>query len=176
MRQVIPREGSPSAVTREGGNTTEAVTTSTTPVDFLSIASLNIAATTPLQLIVNGRKTTGADEGVGYGLKLNTTVVTEALATLGNVLFRMNDATNIIETGTCVAFVGPRVTNYLRTGVGLFSTYRTSGSISDTSYSSGDDADAPTVTITDLVIRALTGNALVTCGADGLQLYTLATS
>ncbi len=161
------------AVTRAGGNTTEATTTSTTAVDLLSVASLSIGATTPFLFVVNGRKTTGAAAAIALGLKLNTTVVGEAV--VGNLVLLDSSATNQAENGYSKIIIGSRVTNYLRSGTGHFTVYATANTNSGIAVPI-NTADIPNATITDVVIRAISGSALVTAGADELQIYALATS
>jgi hypothetical protein len=52
------------AVTRDGGNTIEASTTSTSAVDMLAVDSLTIAAIASMLLIVSGRKSSGPGPSV----------------------------------------------------------------------------------------------------------------
>jgi len=161
------------AITREGGNTTEATTTSTSAVDMLTAASLTIGATLPFLVHVNFRKTTGAANGAGIGIKLNTTVVGEAHAT--NETLGKTSTTNQVENGSAYVMAGPRVTNYLRPVSGGFSSHSTITLFANTN-SSGNTADLPTAEITDVIIRGISGNALVTLGADELHVYSYAAS
>jgi hypothetical protein len=172
-RHGIPTLAAAPGITYAGGNTTEATTTSTTAVDLLSVASLSIAAATPFQFVISCRKTTGAAAFADFGLKLNTTVVGEAVATNNAVLDTAGG--NLAEFGVSVILIGPRVAPYVRGGSGFWSgtsTVSESANIAQPTQS----ANVPTANITDVVIRALVGSALITAGADELQVYTLATS
>ena len=163
----------PSAVTYAGGNTTEATTTSTTAVDLITVSALTIAAATPIHIVTVGRKTSGAAAGAGLGIKLNTTVVSEADTVAALLILTGNDQA---ETGGVCAVIPPRVTSYLRTGCAFYNLYTTASIDSGTQPACGDNNDAPTASITDFVIRGISGNALVTLGSDELNVYTLATS
>ena len=170
--------GSWGAVTREGGNTTEATTTSTTAVDLLSAAGLTIAATEPFFVIYGARKTSGAAAGAGTGLKLNTTVVQDV--NTSNPSGWLASAANEAQDGVCHFFVSSRVTNYVNgNNQGLYSNYDTTPNANSTGVSpASDDKDAalPTAQITDAVIRGATASASQTLGADEFHAYSLAAS
>ena len=165
------RHGMPTitagAVTRAGGNTTEATTTSTTAVDVLSVSSLSILAVTPIFLFGNGRKTTGAANSGRMGLKLNSTVVI-----LNGGLWRTS-ATDESENGTFLLLLNSRVTNYDWPGAGTFGAF---GAANFQSDFNAFDAAVPIATITDVVLQGRSADALITTGFDELNVYTLATS
>ena len=153
------------AVTREGGNTTEATTTSTTAVDLLTASTLTIAVAEPILFGVSLRAVTNA----GFaGLKLNTTVVNEA-AVVGSVLA----VGPVASSGATLCYIGGRVTSYLRGGTRIFSS--SANIVTEAFDIFLDVADMPTVEITDVVIRGIATGAGTT-GADELQVYSLAAS
>lgn len=161
----------PGTVTRVGGNTIEATTTSTTTVDLLSVSGLTIAAITPFIFLGVCRKTSGAGVNAYGGLTLNTINVLDAGFASG-LFFAM--VTNEAEAGSFHCIVSPRVTNYLR---GITGTSQLVGPSFTSSTTDGAvDAAIPNAQITDVIIEGRTVNALVTCGLDELQVYTLATS
>ena len=79
-----PLNAPTGGLTREGGNTTEATTTSTSAVDLVSITSLSVATGSPIDARGLARKSGGAASNGGIGLKINATVVSEANATAGH--------------------------------------------------------------------------------------------
>jgi hypothetical protein len=62
--------------------------------------------------------------------------------------------------------------------IGMWGVAEGNGSTNSNSFTTYAPATAlmPTVAITDVVIRTISGNALITGGVDELQVYTLATS
>ena len=167
---------SSGAITREGGNTTEATTTSTSAVDLISATGLTIAAVEAFQFILGARKTTGAAAAVALGLKINATLTADAL-TGGNKALYASGAGNLADEGTIEASFAGRVTNYLRSGTGTFRV------TSSTGVPQGNDpffpsmtASIPNAEITDVVIRGVSGSASVTLGVDELQVYSMAAS
>ena len=167
--------GSAHAVTREGGSTTEATTTSTSAVDLLTASTLTIAATEPFIFVANTRKSGG---GIAVcNLKLNATVVAEAVGSDagGTQALSHFSTTNAALSGSFFASIGPRVTSYLRSGA---STYRTSDTTAHTEKSHRwmQTADMPTVEITDVIIRGIGDVNAPTVGCDELHVYSLAAS
>lgn len=163
------------AVTRAGGNTTETTSTSTTAVDLFSVAALSIAALTPWFFLISGRKTSGAATAAGLGLKLNTTVTTEAVAGSNGILWF--NATNEAQNGAMTLEpIHGRQTNYLNgSGYGLAGAKGASGVVQESNQGFTRTADFPNATTTDVVIRSITTTS-VTVGADELHVYTLSTS
>ena len=165
--------GGSGALTRVGGNSTEATTTSTSAVDLMTVSSLTIAALTPFMLALVHRKTSGAAASSNGGLKLNATVVAEAAGGLAKVF--QTSATDRVERGYAMVHVGPRLTNYERSAVGVHGNY-SSGILEVIDTAPVNSADMPTVEITDVIIRGLVSNASVTCAVDELHIYEFATS
>lgn len=173
---TITADASSAGITREGGQTTEATTTSTTAVDLLTASGLTIAAATPFKATGVMRKTAGAAAAVGTGWKLNTTV-TGTAATGGARPWR-SDATNEAQNGAWLLTIGARVTNYGRpVSAGEFTLHSTAGgTILNTETTCGNNADVPTAEITDVIVQGISGDAAVTEGADEMHVYELATS
>ena len=153
------------AVTREGGNTTEATTTSTTAVDLLTASSLTIAAAEPLLFGLNTRSVTNSGF---FGLKLNTTVVQEVAGSMADLAAATGG-----NSGAVLCYIGSRVTNYLRSATRIWSASAAVGVDNYDAFLLA--ADMPTAQITDVVIRAFIQTS-GTAGADELQVYSLAAS
>ena len=103
-------------LTRVGGNTTEATTTSTTAVDLLTATGLSIATNIPIFGLVSVRRTTGAASSNGFGVKLNTTVIGEAGSSVSLV---RTTATDQAEAHSANFWLGPRIANYNLQGSGV---------------------------------------------------------
>lgn len=157
------------ALTRTGGQTTEATTTSTTEVDLLSATVTAMVAATPFFLGANFRKSLGAAARTQYGVKLNTTSIIPQ--TGSNFQFGTTDSADAVDNGYGVMFIGARVTSYLRPYAGFSSSITT-----DAAGPSQANADAPTADITTVVILGWCGNAAITAGADELHVFSLATT
>ena len=131
--------------------------------------------------ISSHRKTTGATSFTSVGLKLNTTIVAEALSDVAHnskyVWGSRNDAN--AGDGSSIVTSGSRVTNYLQS-LYAHGTESPSGAGTGGSPTSGSrlnfTASSPTAAITVVVLRALTGNQSVTHGSDELHVYTYASS
>lgn len=149
-----------SAVTRVGGNTTEATTTSTTAVDLLAASSLSLGIT-PFMMCHQGRKTTGAAAAGSLGVKLNTTQVKSNAARF---------STNNQAEALFVSATWGLITATYHQGIYV------AANIQQTAGVIQMNADAPNATITSVVVTALTADALVTVGADALHVYTYAVS
>ena len=167
-------------LTREGGNTTEATTTSTSAVDLVSITSLSVATGSPIDARGLARKSGGAASNGGIGLKINATVVSEANATAGHGGAVWTGSTNAdrAEAGAfhVVGFVAQ--TNYAFTPA--ISTFSAEDTVPQLIYaqvdSLGSTAEWPVATLTSFIFRAISGNASVTVGLDEVHLYSLAVS
>lgn len=168
-----------SGLSRAGGNTTEATTTSTSVVDLMSITVTAISAATPFTYLYNGRKTSGAADRVQVGLKLNTTVVTDPVMTTVTNTGYNGSTTNQAEDGMAVGFIPARVTNYLRGGIQLVINKASSGvagPLANAVASASVDAALPTADITTVVLLGRSADALNTLGVDEAHVYTYATS
>ena len=159
--EIVPLVPAASAITREGGNTTEATTTSTTAVDVLTASSLTVAVGQPAFSTFAFRKTTGAADEIRLGLKLNSTEV--------RIPFNSTGVNNEVESGIGRFWLHHGVTNYLRAGA--LTTQSDNGPSQVGALST---ADMPTVEVTSWVIRGRTDNALITLGIDELHVYNLA--
>jgi hypothetical protein len=156
-------DGSATAVMRlAGSNNTEGTTTSTSAVDIVTVSSLSIATDAVILVTANLRKTSGAAASALVGLKLNTTQVWNNGA--------WSTGTDQAERGYLVAWVLPRVTNYLRNGFMHIGREGAAGTFQ------APNADFPNATVTDVVITGQVGSASITMGVDEVRVYTLPTS
>jgi hypothetical protein len=146
----------------EGSQTTEATTTSTSAVDLLTVTSLTIAAASPIYFAVSFRKTAGAANGVRAGFKLNSTEIRSPVPVTGT--------TDAAMAGIYHAWLGARVTNYLRSG-----RYRSEDQDGSTTEG-GLVTNMPTADITDVILRGLAIDAAITMGATEMHVYSYAAS
>lgn len=153
-----------------GQNNTEATSTSTSAGDRLSVTGLNIPATTPVLITVRIRKTTGASASAAFGLKINSTVVMEAVDGTAPTLSLSSSA----YSGMFVVLMLPRTTNYVVGGaVGWFSEGVVGSPASIAVFINPErTAEIPNAAITDVVIRGLSSSALVTHAVDELRVFT----
>ena len=161
--------GAGGAVTFEGGQTTEATTTSTVPVDLLSSDTLSIATTLPVEFFVAMRKTSGAAAVGAIGLKVNTTVTGEA--TDGDpITLARTGSTNAASSRYAWGVLGPRITLYSDSSF----VQRTADGVDTVSLGGllHNTADLPEATITAIVIRGKVSSASITLGADELDVYS----
>ncbi len=166
--------GGGGALVRAGGNLTEATTTSTSAVDLLTSSALSIAVDLPIQVLVSGRKTSGATSSAGLGLKLNTTVVGEAHPTATTSVLQLGSVNAAIsKSGTM--WIPQRVTLYSGQGsiLGLATGLGISAAAVGTTPSK--DTALPLAVITSIVIRGISTSG-VTLGADELNIYTYSTT
>lgn len=155
---------SAGALTRVGGNTTEATTTSTTEVSLLAVASLSIAALSPIYVLVSIRKTSGAAAAAKFGFRLNA-------SQMFSTAYTCTSAVNAAEDGHLIFYSSPRQTNYTKGG------YALKGTPALTPALVAPDGNAmPIIPITDIALYGLVGDAAVTMGADELHIYTYAIS
>ena len=163
-----------SAVTREGGNTSEATTTSTSASDLLSATSLTIAVAEPFLYTYVGRRTTGSAAVASSTLKLNST----AIYTVASTNTWDTGATNLAMSGSCFLMIPARVANYLKgLGSGGAQAVRSNNAHEHSKSSpgaGGQAADYPTDEITSVIVVGSVGNSAVTLGCDELQVYSLA--
>ena len=174
--QVLQNDGSgglsratasAGAVTREGGNTTEATTTSTSDVDLLSQSSLTIAVGVPVYATAIVRKSTGAADEARAGLGLNSTEVVDPAQGDG----RWSTATDRVESALWEARFIYGVTSYLDAG------YARATSIGQAIFDHSFGAnDMPTAELTDIHLRARVDNASITMGADEGHTFIFAVS
>ena len=165
-----------SAVTREGGQLSEASTTSTTAVDLLSATSLTLAGAEPALLLVNGRKTTGASSIANIGLKLNSTVVFEASNGSSSGICFMS-AANEVQNVSASITMNPRITNYTVGRIaGAMGVFNAANGAQGTQVlpAGGADAAFPTAEITSIILRGETVSASQTVSSDDFHVYAYA--
>ena len=163
--------GGAAGLTLEGSNTTEATSTSTSAANMSAVTSLSIAASTPILITFSFRKTSGTNGASSFGLTLNSTVVVDA-GLDQNSIAHFTGSTAL--SGSCVIYIGPRSTNYLR-ALSRFYNYDSGGADTgrfDLSY----NADMPTATITSVTLRGDAKNSDTTIGTSDVFVYSLATS
>ena len=167
------------AVTREGGQTSEGTSTSTSVADLITSSTLSVAVTEPYTLIGGGRRTSGAASADNsLGMKENSTTIWTA--TVGETGVWRSEEPNENASGIFEYLVSPRVTNYVFGNMaGQFQNFDTSGgrNAGGSGLSSTSQAAAHvTATITSIVITGIVANAAVTIGADELHVYSAAAS
>lgn len=150
-----------------GSNTTEVTDNSGNDANFVVISSLNISAATPILIVANLRKTSGAAASPQIGLTVNSTeVIAPASATT------WGSGSDTADQNMFVVFIGPRVTLYTGSLVAM-----TGGSIEGFGGKfHASIANMPTVAITSITIRGNSGSASITMGVDEVYVYTLSTS
>ena len=168
-----------SAISREGGTTSEATTTSTSAMDLITISSLTIAAASPWTMTSLWRKTTGHASAASGGLKIvaDSTVVTGESTTAATLW--QSGTSNLAEDGGTDTTVGAKVTNYLASNAQNNIVSRNSSSGGFTYGNVGTltkDAVFPVGQTTSIVLRANSGNASVTTGSDEVHIYVLSVS
>jgi len=157
-----------SAVSREGGSTSEATTSSTSEDDLLSVGSLTIAATQPFFVVGLVRKaardgTSGAAARAELHLALNSTNAN------GTNVF---STTNQSEAQLVKWEYGARVTNYLGHGY-QFATDAAPNAVGKYAINS---VALPTDEVTTVKLRGRSLHADVTYGVDEIHVYSLVTS
>lgn len=159
-------------VTRAGGNTTEASTTSLTQVDLVTVASLTIATSTPFHLAGVGRKAAGGAFTAALGLTLNATQVATATISGASRLWRSNGVNQAMSGGFWAYFAGI-LTSYLQGGMAVY----TPGTGTDAVVVNATRAaNAPVATLTSIIITAITEDASVEIFCDEVHVYTYAVS
>ena len=86
-------------------------------------------------------------------------------------------ATDQAEAHSANFWLGPRIANYNLQGSGVAAA--TTGNVAAAGSGLGNPTltDAqPSATITDVIIRAISGDGAITLGADELHVYTFAVS
>jgi len=156
----------------EGENNTEVTSTSVVAGDRVIVSGLSIPVTTPFVIMANIRKSVGHASSCGFGLKINSTVVHEAAPPYYPYGFSTS-ATDQVESGLLVFFIGPRVTNYFRIGLGLISTSFSGGGSGVGPTGCFGTNEAPNATITSIAIRGISANVLNTHGVDEVKVYSL---
>lgn len=146
----------------EGSNTSEQTMASTTAADLVTITGLLIPVTQWIRISGNMRKTAGAGFSAALGLKLNSTIIIEGDAPTETGIC-VCGAQNEAQVATFEVLIPPRSANYLR---GIKVHWQWCGTAQ---YNAGDAGftlsnSIPNATITDVIIRADSGNAAITVG------------
>lgn len=159
----------------EGSQLTEATMTGTSAADLLTVSSLLIPVTQAIRITGQFRKSAGAAGVCGLGLKLNTTVVGEAHtgATANGVAYTSNS--NEAQSGAFVVDIMPRQANYLRAATGYFSEWGSAGGTLTAIMQPVYTADMPNATITDIIIRGISGSASITLAVDSVYVHVMDT-
>jgi len=167
--------GGGGAVAHEGSQTTDAGTTSTSAVDLLSVSSLSIAATTHIWAAASVRQTANSGRVVGFGIKLNTTVISEAESSYNQSDLLWVGEQSVAISGAFLMHMGSRVANFLD-GKTRMSSRAKSSTILDLGMSLRAENNMPTATITAVVTRAVCQATAIAAAADEMHVYTLAVS
>lgn len=154
-----------------GINSSEQSRSTGSAADLVTVSGLSIAAGTPFVIMVSARADAAASQACSLGLKLNTTTVQEADNGTTNLLTFAASASAV--SGSAVAFIGPRETNYLRVATRFCGGQ--GGLLGSTGLWNLGAADMPTATITDVVIRAIGGGTRA-IAVKHVAVYTLPTS
>ena len=170
------------AVTREGGNTTEATTTSFTAVDLLAVTSLTPDITKHLMVMAGARRSSSGSNSLAViGLKINSTIVNEAdiAAGVGLHIWGAGSVTDA-RTGSIFLLLGSQVTNYLG-GVmaGQISDNGSGGSQSAWGRALVSSGFLPGAAVISVIFRAEgqdVTNPDPTIGIDEAHVYSLADS
>jgi len=171
---TIPGSTTDNAVIRWDG-TSGAGTTSTSAVDLLSVSSLSIAATTHIWAAASVRQTANSGRVVGFGIKLNTTVISEAESSYNQSDLLWVGEQSVAISGAFLMHMGSRVANFLD-GKTRMSSRAKSSTILDLGMSLRADNNMPTATITAVVTRAVCQATAIAAAADEMHVYTLAVS
>lgn len=148
-------------------NTSEVTTVSTSAVDLLTSSALSIPVTSGIIIEGVARKTSGAAAAATLGLKLNSTVVVEAVISTYQIW--VSSATDRAESGAFRVEIMPRSANYLSAGVGTYSVTGT-GTVGTGPIIAGT-ANFPNATITSIAIRGISGSGSVTLAVKEVAVF-----
>lgn len=155
-----------SSLTWIASETTEQTDSTGSAADILTISSLSITAATPIVVIANLRKTSGAAVAADVGVKLNASQVipNEPWST----------ASDVADQGFYFVIIGPRVAGYTGSSLAIGSdSIEQSGG---PGFIGGASSNSTTDTITSITITGDSNNSSVTMGVDEVHVYTLSTS
>ena len=167
--------GGTSVITRAGGQLNETTSTSTTVVD-LTTMTVSIAADLAFYGVNDVRKVSGGAGAAGWALKLNTTIVSEAVITTESFqnVCGVVTSTDANEQGFATWHVKPVVTNHTFGGViGTATSWRSLGEAAGSSpiITRSVTGNRPNATITAVVIRFISGRPDHTCGFEECSIY-----
>lgn len=163
-----------AVVVREGGQTTEATTTSTSATDLSTVSSITIDATQLFLCVYDGRKTTGAGAGAGCGLKQNSTSILPPTTATSSARGWTASTANNAENGQMHAFSNSKVANHLNgKWTGVMRTNAGTGGASTQMVTRGDaDANWLTAQMTTLIIQGISGDGAITLGVDEVHVFS----
>lgn len=148
------------SLVQEAYTNTEATTATGAEVSLVTLTT-SIPTTDGFLILLNLRKTAGAASASSIGIRLNATDVRPA--------FAWSSATNQIEQAIFLALVWRQTTSYLRGYIGW--TVNQPSLVSGAAHAA--TADIPNATITSVIIRANSGNAAITMGAQNVYVYRI---
>jgi len=173
--------GGGGAITREGGETSEAATTSTSVSEAFDFTSLSIETLVPFQAIMGARQDpAGSTAQCHTGIKLvisggAETTIGDAGTGSGTFGYLFND--NVVADGLWMFWLGPRDTsNYLHSGMGIYNRGNHAGA--ETGGHVGrlnKDAANPAGTIITIKIRLISLNGATIAMNNG-NVYSMAIS
>ena len=141
-----------------GSSSAATSTTSTSAVDLVTISGLSIAAAAFIESQFNYRKTAAAATMVGFGLKVNSTVVVEATTTVNSSLAACT-STQEVQDGICSFSITPRRTNYQGGILSIITVHTTTTARLMQVQTTLLANPIPTATITSMAIRAINDTA-----------------
>lgn len=174
--KIDKRIPTPTGTMLVGRSDSATATTSTSAVDLVTISGLGIPVGVRFRVAFNFRKTATNAQAVGFGIKLNSTVIFEASVSAGAI---RSSANNQAENGYAEYTFMPRSTaNYL-SGAGYeYWNYAGAATVNNSlSDASGTIPPVsmtnalPNATITSVTIRAINGTSNNNAEVDAVRVY-----
>jgi hypothetical protein len=173
---------SSGAISRSGGQLSEATSTSTSSAILLTSSTLAIPAVSPFNFILSARKTTGAadDCAFGWGMTVSggSDVICRAAIT-GNNAGWFTSTANENQNGMWIMDVAARLTNYT-SGVQAYSENKntSSGANRDGGRNGNMTTDAimPIGVVVEVIVYGISDNGSNTVAGDELNIYEAVTS
>jgi len=162
------------AVTREGGNTSEDTSNSTSAEDVLSSSAVSIVAGEPFDVRFGFKKTQGSGGAVGVGLKLNSTSPCNA-ATNDSRRPRSGTPSGNYN-GYVIWHCAGRNGDYRNMITGMYASHNSTGGNDENGLCTATDDRLHDGTITTITIPGISPNSNVTVGVDDFHIYSMATS
>lgn len=163
-----------SGLTLLGSDDTERTSTSTSAADGTAI-TVSIPVTQAFFISFSARKSSGAAAGVGIGLKINSTVVYEALVTAFTTELWTTNSTDEAQIGSYRGFVTPRDATYNMGNLqGQGVTFKSDGSVERVALVTAPrlhTAGWPNATITSITPRLISGSASVTAAYKNFRIW-----
>ena len=143
----------------EGSSLGEATTTDDSAFqDLITVGSLTIPTASPVLIMANWRKTTGATATCQVGFKINGTGVVSTTAPTDNA--------NAADNGICWYFSTGAATNYQNGGFTLKGGLRQAVALETVLNV------RPVATITEIIAQGRPNSGSVTFGMSGLRIYS----